>query len=66
MTHMIEAKQTRGGARKGSGARLKYLEQTQIITFRCPKSKVEEIKQLVKSTLKEHETRREQHSDSMR
>lgn len=43
--------QNRGGTRKGSGAKPKYLEQTKTVAFRCPMSKVDELKLVVKSKL---------------
>lgn len=42
-----------GGARKGSGAKPKYKEQTKTVAFRCPLSKVDELKLIVKSKLSE-------------
>ena len=50
---MAKKKETRGGIRKGSGAKPKYKEQTKTIAFRCPMSKVDELKLLVKSKLSE-------------
>jgi hypothetical protein len=46
-------KETRGGTRQGSGAKPKYNEQTKTIAFRCPLSKVDELKLFVKSKLLE-------------
>jgi len=46
-------KEKRGGTRKGSGAKPKYNEQTKTVTFRCPMSKVDELKIIVKSKLSE-------------
>ena len=46
-------KETRGGTRQGSGAKPKYLEQTKTVAFRCPLSKVDELKMIVKSNLSE-------------
>ena len=46
-------KETRGGARLNAGSKLKYGEQTKQIVFRCPKSKVEELKTLIRSKLSE-------------
>ena len=43
----------RGGTRIGSGAKRKYSESTKTIAFRCPESKVEELKKMVKSKLSE-------------
>ena len=44
-------KETRGGTRQGSGAKPKYNEQTKTVAFRCPLSKVDELKLIVKSKL---------------
>lgn len=46
-------KETRGGTRQGSGAKPKYNEQTKTVAFRCPLSKVDELKIIVKSKLLE-------------
>jgi len=43
----------KGGKREGSGAKPKYSEPTPPIAFRCPVSKVAELKALVKSKLSE-------------
>ena len=43
----------RGGKRKNSGAKPKYSEQTKTVAFRCPLSKVDELKTVVKSKLSE-------------
>lgn len=48
-----KAKNKRGGTRQGSGAKPKYLEQTKTVSFRCPLSKVDEMKLVVKSKLSE-------------
>jgi hypothetical protein len=50
---MSSKKETRGGTRKGSGAKPKYSEQTKTVAFRCPMSKVDELKIIVKSKLSE-------------
>jgi len=42
-----------GGIRKNAGAKPKYSEQTKTVAFRCPLSKVDELKLLVKSKLSE-------------
>ena len=42
-------KETRGGTRKNAGAKPKYNEQTKTVAFRCPLSKVDELKIIVKS-----------------
>jgi len=43
----------RGGTRQGAGAKPKYNEQTKTVAFRCPLSKVDELKLIVKSKLSE-------------
>jgi hypothetical protein len=50
---MTKKKETRGGARQGSGAKPKYSEKTKTVAFRCPISKVEELKIIVKSKFSE-------------
>ena len=50
---MKRKKETRGGTRQGSGAKPKYSEQTKTVAFRCPLSKVDELKIIVKSKLSE-------------
>ena len=50
---MKNKKETRGGTRKGSGAKPKYNEGTKTVAFRCPLSKVDELKLVVKSKLLE-------------
>jgi len=42
-----------GGKREGSGAKPKYSEQTKTVAFRCPVSKVDELKLVVKRKLSE-------------
>lgn len=44
-------KETRGGTRQGSGAKPKYNEKTKTVAFRCPLSKVDELKKLVNEKL---------------
>lgn len=46
-------KETRGGTRQGSGAKPKYNEETKTVAFRCPLSKVDELRVVVKSKLSE-------------
>ena len=46
-------KSKRGGKRAGSGQKLKYNEETKTISFRCPISKVERLKEIVNSKLSE-------------
>lgn len=48
---MEKLKQNRGGKRKNAGAKPKYNEQTKTVAFRCPLSKVDELKIVVKSKL---------------
>jgi hypothetical protein len=50
---MKQKKQTRGGTRQGAGAKPKYLEKTKTVAFRCPLSRVDELKLIVKSKLSE-------------
>ena len=42
-----------GGSRKNAGAKPKYNEETKTVAFRCPMSKVDELKIIVKSKLSE-------------
>ena len=49
----MKKKEKRGGTRQGSGAKPKYNEQTKTVAFRCPSSKVEELKSIIKSKLLE-------------
>jgi hypothetical protein len=49
----MKKKETRGGTRQGSGAKPKYNEETKTVAFRCPLSKVEELKLILKSKLSE-------------
>jgi len=49
---MIKQKKS-GGRRINSGAKPKYNEPTTTIAFRCPLSKVDELKLVVKSKLSE-------------
>jgi len=46
-------KETRGGKRPFSGAKPKYNETTKTIAFRCPESKIKELKTLIRSKLSE-------------
>jgi len=48
---MAVKKATRGGIRKGSGAKPKYKEQTETVSFRCPISKIDELKLIIKAKL---------------
>lgn len=53
MQNNLTNSKTRGGTRQGSGAKPKYNEQTKTVAFRCPISKVDELKLVVKSKLSE-------------
>lgn len=53
MAELEVKKETRGGTRKNAGAKPKYTEQTKTVAFRCPISKVDELKLVVKSKLSE-------------
>jgi hypothetical protein len=44
-------KSTHGGAGRGQGRHLKYGEETKNVTFRCPVSKIEQLKKLVNDAL---------------
>ena len=46
-------KSKRGGTRENLGAKPKYNEETKTVAFRCPLSKVDELKLVVKSKLSE-------------
>lgn len=48
---MQNKKNTRGGTRQGSGAKPKYNEPTTTFGVRCPISKVDELKLIIKSKL---------------
>ena len=44
---------THGGNRKGAGAKPKYNEKTETVSFRCPISKIDELKFLLRAKLSE-------------
>ena len=48
-----EVKQKQGGKRNGAGRTSKFNEETKTVAFRCPLSKVDELKLIVKSKLSE-------------
>jgi hypothetical protein len=50
---MLNEKPKRGGARKGSGAKPQYNEETKTFGVRCPVSKVDELKQIINHKLNE-------------
>ena len=49
----MKKKETRGGIRKGSGAKPKYNEKTKTFGVRCPISKIDELKIIIKTKLSE-------------
>ena len=53
MQNNLTNSKTRGGKRKNAGAKPKYNEQTKTVAFRCPVSKVDELKLIVKYKLSE-------------
>lgn len=53
MAELEVKKEKRGGTRQGSGAKPKYSEQTKTVAFRCPLSKVDELKLFVRFKLSE-------------
>ena len=61
---MKTKKETRGGSRKNAGAKPKFLEQTKTIAFRCPVSKVDEVKAVVKTKLAQWQITQQQQSGS--
>jgi hypothetical protein len=50
---MEKKKEKRGGTRQGAGAKPKYNEETKTVAFRCPLSKVDELKLIIKCKLSE-------------
>lgn len=49
----MKLKKTHGGKRPGAGNKPKYGEATTTVAFRCPESKVEELKAIVMAKLLE-------------
>ncbi|HMR88489.1 MAG TPA: hypothetical protein PKD51_10060 [Saprospiraceae bacterium] len=49
------SKNKQGGKRPGSGPKPKYGEPTTTVAFRCPESKVPELKEAVKIILKSYQ-----------
>lgn len=47
------APENRGGKRENAGSKPKYSEPTKTIAFRCPESKISELKEIVKKHLSE-------------
>ena len=45
------ATENRGGKRENSGSKPKYSEPTKTVAFRCPESKIEELKEIVNNQL---------------
>ena len=50
---MDNKKVKRGGKRKNAGAKPKYSELTKTVAFRCPLSKIDELKLYVTAKLSE-------------
>lgn len=48
---MVKKKENRGGSGRGQGRHLKYGEATKNVSFRCPVSKIEQLKKLVNAAL---------------
>ena len=48
----MKKKDTRGGANRNQGRRQKYGEETEQLSFRCPKSRVKEMKAIINAQLK--------------
>ena len=46
-------KETRGGPRKGSGAKPKYGESTTTFGVRCTETKIDELQEMIRSKLSE-------------
>ena len=51
---MDNKKVKRGGKRKNAGAKPKYSELTKTVAFRCPLSKVDELKKIINAKLNEY------------
>lgn len=49
----VKKKENRGGKRAASGRKKNYNEKTKTVAFRCPLSKVDELKIIVKSKFSE-------------
>lgn len=48
---LSEGENTHGGKRKGAGAKKKYGEETETLSFRCPKSQKARLTKIVKNEL---------------
>jgi hypothetical protein len=48
---VTKKKEPRGGTRRNAGAKPKYLEPTKTVAFRCPISRIPELKIIVKANL---------------
>lgn len=53
-------KETRGGKRENSGAKLKYSEPTKTIAFRVPISQIDELKSIIKNYLQQFKAKNSQ------
>ena len=49
----MKQKNKRGGKRAGAGSKKKYNEPTKTISFRCPESKLTEMKEIISGKLYE-------------
>lgn len=52
-------KKQRGGTRKGSGAKPKYNEKTKAVSFKCPISKIPEVKEIIYQQLNQYKNDRQ-------
>jgi hypothetical protein len=48
---ILEGENTHGGKRNGAGAKKKYGEETETISFRCPVSHKDKLKKMIKTEL---------------
>lgn len=53
MAHRNLQNKLRGGKRKGAGRKSPFSEPTKTVSFRCPLSKIEELKLYVTAKLSE-------------
>jgi hypothetical protein len=51
-------KNKHGGKRENAGNKLKYDEQTKTIAFRCPVSKIPELKEVIKCKLLQYKVKK--------
>lgn len=55
-------KKQRGGTRKGSGAKPKYNEKTKAVSFKCPISKIPEVKEIIYQQLNQYKNEFKNHN----